>query len=167
MPFFKEKAIIIDLDGTLVDNGHRAIEHLDRRKKNLRNSQIRWDEFFAKTIELDKPNRWCMEIVNSFSEAEYHIIFMTGRMDSEISGSATREWLKKYLFLYPDEELFSLYMRPNDDFRYNHLVKLDLLNNHILPKYDILFAIDDMENNIKMFRELGITALHCSALTDK
>lgn len=157
----KERAILIDLDGTLVNNEQRALAHLNRRKKNLNSTEIRWDEFFEKTIEFDQPNQWCMEIVENFSKAGYKIVFLTGRMDTKTTGEATRKWLQMYL--NPNIS-YELIMRKEDDFRKNHQIKLELLMNYILPKYDILFSIDDILANVEMFRTLGIPSMHCSDL---
>ena len=51
-----------------------------------------------------------------------------------------------------------LYMRAENDFRSSAEVKRDILLHDILPKYNVLFAVDDEEDNIKMFQTLGITA---------
>lgn len=155
----KIKAIIIDLDGTLVNNGARALTTANARAKDLNNSQSRWDEFFEKTIEFDGQNLWCMEIVNHFNKAGYKIIFLTGRMATKSTEKATRNWLNMYVNPAVNYELI---MRADRDFRRNEEIKLDLLMSKIIPVYDVLFAVDDMKKNIDMLRGLGIPALHCA-----
>lgn len=155
----KRNAVIIDLDGTLVNNGIRIQNNLQRRRENLTNPQIRWDEFFEKTMEYDMPNLWCVEIVNAFNKQGYKILFLTGRMGTETTKTATQRWLNMYV--NPDID-YELIMRPEDDYRKNEQVKLDIMLNKIMPMYDVLFAIDDMKGNIDMFRNLGIAALHCA-----
>ena len=49
-------------------------------------------------------------------------------------------------------------MRAENDFRSSAEVKRDILLHDILPNYDVLLAVDDEEDNIKMFQSLGITA---------
>lgn len=159
----KQKAIIIDLDGTLVDNGVRALNHLGRRRENLNDPQIRWDEFFESSLEYDKPHKWCQEICESFVNDGYHIIFLTGRMETESTKRVTEQWLLTYCSQHVMENS-TLIMRPNKDFRFNQVVKMELMGTKILPYYDVLFAIDDMKKNIDMFRNFGITALHCADL---
>ena len=154
----KDKAVIIDLDGTLIDNSARALAHLERSKANINNPGIRWDEFFAGSELIDRPNNWCAELTYSLFFDGYKIIFLTGRQDTEITGAATRMWLDRW---FPDL-VFDLYMRKAKDFRKNEEIKYDLLVNEIIPKYNVLFAIDDMKANIDMLRKLGIPALHCA-----
>ena len=50
--FLKNKIVIFDLDGTLID---------DRRKISTKpNGKLDWDKFFdPKNISLDKPNITC------------------------------------------------------------------------------------------------------------
>lgn len=157
----KTKAILIDLDGTLVNNQSRAIAHMQRRKEHLTEAEIRWDEFFDKTIKFDQPNPWCMEIIDLFHKQGYKIVFLTGRQDTEITGGETRKWLTMYLNPSID---YDLYMRKEGDFRLNQQIKLDIMINKLIHKYDFLFAIDDMRANVDVFRNLGIPSLHCSDL---
>ena len=157
----KTNAIIVDLDGTLVNNNVRAQNHIQRRRENLTDAEIRWNEFFEKTIEFDQPNLRCIELVNAFNKLGYKILFLTGRMATETTEAATKKWLTMYVNPSIDYELI---MRPNEDYRKNEQVKLDLLLNKIMPMYNILFAIDDMRANIDMLRNLGIPALHCADL---
>lgn len=155
----KQKAVIIDLDGTLVNNDLRAQANLQQRKDNLTNPQKRWDEFFQKTMEYDLPNLWCIEMVNAFNKQGYKILFLTGRMATETTATQTKRWLNMYVS--PDVD-YSLIMRPEKDYRKNEDVKLDIMLHTIMPMYDVLLAVDDKQNNIDMFRNLGIPALHCA-----
>ena len=155
----KRKAVIIDLDGTLVNNGLRVQNNLQRRRENLTNPQIRWDEFFDKTMEYDLPNLWGIEMVNAFNKQGYKILFLTGRMATEKTKTATQQWLNMYV--NPDVD-YELIMREEKDYRRNEQTKLDIMLNKIMPMYDVLFAVDDARGNVDMFRNLGIPALHCA-----
>ena len=159
----KKPAIIIDMDGTLVDNTKRIEETLELRKKNLDNKKIRWDDIFKNTDTLDVPNPWCMEIVEAFSVRGYKIIFLTGRMGTKSTYEATQRWIDKYV---PAGIDYQLIMRPEKDFRKNHEMKSDILNTQILPFYNVLFAIDDHSENANMMRAMGITCLHCADYTE-
>ena len=157
----KERAVIIDLDGTLVNNAVRLENNLQRRRENLTNPQIRWDEFFAQTMEYDQPHRWCLEMVRAFSLQGFKILFLTGRMATKSTKAVTEQWLTTYVGPGINYELI---MRKNRDFRKNEQIKHDILTREILPRYNVLFAIDDMKANIDMMRTLGIPALHCDDL---
>lgn len=50
-------------------------------------------------------------------------------------------------------------MREENDLRPNYEVKEQILKEQILPFYDVLFALDDEDNNVEMFRKNGIVVL--------
>lgn len=150
----KQKAVIIDLDGTLVDN-HARVDNIVKEH----GLPARWDSVFKDTDKLDMPAPWCMEIVKSMSKSGYKIIFLTGRSATDTTKPATQRWINNYVPLDVDYELI---MRLKNDYRGNAIVKMEIMNTKILPFYDVLFAIDDMKVNVDMFRNMGITALHCS-----
>ena len=150
----KIPSIIVDLDGTLVDNRDRMVELY--KKTDL--SGIDWDRWNEESRH-DGYTEWCMNIVKAMSAQGYYILFLTGRSDSPFSKLITKEWLKKHI---PEGIKYSLIMRPADDERDDHIAKKEILSDDILSNYDVLFAIDDKESNCDMFRSLGITALLCT-----
>ena len=52
-----------------------------------------------------------------------------------------------------------LLMRAEDDNRTSAEVKRSLYESVIKGRYDVMFAIDDLEENIEMFKSLGIKTL--------
>lgn len=54
---------------------------------------------------------------------------------------------------------YELYMRMDGDYRSTSEVKKDILKEFILDNYDVIFAIDDIQENCDMFKELGIPSL--------
>lgn len=146
----KKQAIIVDLDGTLANSGHR-VRFVDGSEKRD------WDKFNALSA-YDPINEWCLEIVKAFNDRGYKIVFLTARSDSKSTRKITETWLATHVGPSIDYELI---MRPGDDFRSDFITKQDLFNKHILSKYDVLFAIDDKKVVSNMWRENGITALHC------
>lgn len=138
-------AIIVDLDGTLCNIDHR-LHFMKGEKKN-------WKGFFE-SLKDDSINSWCQEIIYKF-ENNYKIILCSGRPDDH--RKATEEWLEKYGINYD-----ALYMRKRNDFRPDHVVKEIIYDFNIEPQYDIMFAIDDRQSIIDMWRSKGITALQCS-----
>jgi acid phosphatase class B len=154
-------AVIIDLDGCLVNNNLRIqLFYMSNRYEDFESKDAFWDEVFKDTDIKDTPNDWCMQIVDKFAMAGYKIIFMTGRGESESTKAATMRWLLNYVNLSPTE--YELIMRPNGDNRPDEQVKLDILTTKVFPRYNVLFAIDDKKANIDLFRHWGIPALHCA-----
>lgn len=140
------KAIIVDLDGTLCDSEHRV--HFVRNKQ--------WDKFYEGLVD-DNSHEWCVDLVESFFEYGYEIIFVTGRSDKY--EDLTNDWLMKNL----PESVYDwlLYMRAEGDFRKDWIVKEELYNENIKSKCDVMFAIDDRTQVVKHWRKIGITCLQC------
>lgn len=147
----KRKALIIDIDGTLSDNTHRL--HLFN--KNVKD----WTEI-NELSRYDLPNLWCQSIVHLFGEQGYKIIFMTGR--SEEAERVTREWLMRYVSPAID---WTLLMRGKDDRREDFEIKEDLYCQHVAPLYDVEFCVDDRDQNVQMFRRIGLVCLQCKENT--
>jgi len=144
----KQKAVIIDLDGTLCN-----IEH---RKKYIDGSLGKkdWDKFY-KGCGNDFPNDWCKNIVENIDAT---ILLVTGR-PSDYSFE-TKEWLDNYIF-YTKSEVLELFMRKSGDYRADYVIKKEIYEDKIKDNYDILFAIDDRQQVVDMWRELGIVCLQC------
>jgi HAD superfamily, subfamily IIIB (Acid phosphatase) len=155
MSIIKPKAIIVDLDGTLCNAGHR-LEHIQKKPKD-------WDAFFSRA-SLDSPNEWCLDLIKAFwNKGDYHIVFLTGR--SESWREQTLHWLRLHI---PGQifRLCDLIMRPANDQRHDHIVKAEIYEKLIYPKYRVQFAIDDRTRICKMWREKGIVALQCDDWED-
>ena len=149
-------AIVIDLDGTLVNNNARAIPFL--RPPAGADLDAHWAQFF-KDSDLDRPNRWCKEIVESLHDKGYKIIFLTGRGESHGIDDVTSKWLNNNIGSQID---YDLIMRKKGDTRRDCDVKRDIILTKIAPHYNILFAVDDKRSNVDMFESLGIKCLHCA-----
>jgi uncharacterized HAD superfamily protein len=82
----KQKAIIVDLDGTLADCEHR--------KKFIEGAKKDWKSFLKdENIIQDKLNLWCASIISNF-KSSHKIILVTGR--NEFTRAITEEWLATY-----------------------------------------------------------------------
>lgn len=141
----KQKAIIVDLDGTLCDTRHRQ-HHMAAEKKN-------WMAFYE-GISQDEPNQWCLELVRAMAY-RCEIVFVSGRPDTY--REITEAWLKPHLGL-PQY----LYMRREGDFRKDSVVKEEIYRRDIEPKHEILFCIDDRQQVVDAWRELGLVCLQCA-----
>lgn len=152
-----DKCIIVDIDGTIALDKHGEIIPTDFTREGWNDFHKYMDMYNAdrfipiwSTIDMVK----CI-VNNSFGTIA--IFFVTAREDTgkgKIRDN-TLELLTNYFPYVVDEQL---YMRAENDFRSSAEVKRDILLHDILPKYNVLFAIDDEEDNIKMFQTLGITA---------
>ena len=149
------KAIIIDIDGTLSDSSKR-VEYVTGEKKE-------WKMFYA-GMEDDSVNEWCRGIVNLYHGLPYvRVVLMTGRPNKY--REATERWLSKHNIPYD-----GLLMRQEKDMRPDFEVKKDLYYNEMLPhlegwsndKVEVIFAIDDRQQVIDMWRSIGIPALQCA-----
>ena len=137
------KYIILDLDGTLCDCGHR--QHLAAAKA--------WDEFHA-LCSFDEPFHDVLHIVNAFAANEdYSIVAVTGR--SEKFRQKTYDWFAKFGLLHKIDHLL---MRPDDDFSKDGEMKLGLISKAFINIDDIAFALDDRDQVVAAFREVGIAA---------
>lgn len=133
-----QEAIICDLDGTLA--------HMNGRGP--------FDEHLVGTDTVDKA---VFEMVRHAYRAGVFVVFMSGRSTGCYEDTYT--WLTDNLtFLEPDEFGWSLEMRrevedrgrPDDD------VKYDLFNRRVAPYFNVLYAIDDRNKVVNMWRAIGL-----------
>lgn len=146
----KDRIALIDIDGTLANIQHRLhfivapyLDQFDDFKKD-------WHGFHEACI-YDEPIEKMITLVNHMYE-NYEIILITGRM--ERNRQATIEWLAKH-----DLAFDHLYMRKDDDYRQDYVVKPGLLTEAEIKR--TAFAIDDRNQVIDMWRDMGILALQC------
>ena len=140
-------AIIVDLDGTLCN-----IEHRRHHVATPEGVKKDWEAFYQ-GIPNDTIHRWCEELVWKMS-VDYHIIFVTGRPNNYIN--LTQDWLGRH-----ELQWAPLLMRKEGDFRPDNVVKKEIYEIHIKDHYDVLFCVDDRQQVVDMWRELGLTCLQC------
>jgi hypothetical protein len=94
--------VVLDVDGTIADNTHRA-HHVEKEPKN-------WEAFSAPgTVIKDTLIPGVARVVTKFQEMKCDIVILTGR--TEDLRDTTMRWLLENLNLaIPDT---SLLMRPN------------------------------------------------------
>lgn len=142
----KHTAIIIDLDGTLCDTRHRQ-HFMEQHPKN-------WVGFYAGLVH-DKPHLWCLELIDAMKD-RVEILFVSGRPDNY------QEQTEAWLSLHEPTRHHKLFMRKAGDFRKDSIIKTEIYREHIEPKYEVLFCVDDRQQVVDAWRELGLTCLQCA-----
>ena len=128
-------AILCDLDGTL------AIIH-DR------------SPYDASKSDGDLLNEPVAAIVRQFQASGHAILFLTGREDQH--RAPTVRFLEQHL---GPEFPYELHMRATSDRRKDAVVKQEMLEREVLPRFRVSFVLDDRNQVVDMWRGLGLTCL--------
>ncbi|MBX7227319.1 MAG: AAA family ATPase [Chitinophagales bacterium] len=132
-PFQPEKpyAVLCDLDGTLCITNR--------------------DMFNPEEAEIlaDQPNIPVVEVIVPLA-IKYTIIFVSGREDKYKQVSL--KWIEQHTGIKDCQ----LLMRKTGDYRKDSIIKSEILNEQILPNYNVLFAVDDRLQVCKMWYDEGI-----------
>ncbi len=140
------KTILFDLDGTLADINHR--------RKFLEGSNPDWKSF-NQLMGDDVPNTPIVSLYKTLCSSEqYEVIILTGR--NEESRAVTEQW-----FAWNEIPFKRLIMRPDNDFRADHIIKEEMLQSLISEGKEVLFVVDDRQQVVDMWRRNGITCLQC------
>lgn len=137
------KLLLCDIDGTVADLTHR-LHWIKTKPKN-------WDAF-AKTIHLDVPINWVVNIVNKFHYNGAKVVMCSGR--NEDYKKETRDWLYSYGVLHND-----LYMRKSGDYRDDAIVKKELLDEIRKEYGEPDLVLDDRTRVVEMWRNEGIRCI--------
>jgi predicted kinase len=128
-------AVIVDIDGTVALKGDR-------------------DPFDESRVHEDRPNERVTDVVRDQASLGYRIIFCSGRTDA--CRTATEEWLVKHVL---PRSYWELNMRRHGDGRKDAVVKRELFDEHIRPRYNVRFVLDDRQQVVDMWRSLGLLCL--------
>jgi predicted kinase len=123
-------AIVVDMDGTL----------------SLLNGR---NPFDASTCDRDLPHQPVLDTVLLWQQS-LSVIVVSGRTDD--CRSQTEEWLTQY-GVKPDLVL----MRRVGDQRKDSIIKQEIFEQEILGRYNIKFVLDDRQQVVDMWRDLGLT----------
>lgn len=125
-------AIICDIDGTLaIMDGRSPFEWL--------------------RVKEDKVNRVIKDLLARFDEVTT-IIMVSGR--DSVCRELTTQWLEENGIRFN-----ALYMREQYDARKDSIVKREIFDNHIRGKFNVKFVLDDRNQVVEMWRDLGLTCL--------
>jgi predicted kinase len=131
-----ERCVCVDIDGTLAKNeGHRS--------------------FYDYTKVLgDSPNYPVISVVSTLFLHGYRIIILSGREDS--CREDTIKWLEKYNIEYD-----SLHMRPTGDMRDDTVIKREIFEREVKPRYVPMAVFDDRPKVVRMWKNLGLFVFDC------
>lgn len=134
----KRDCIIADMDSTLC--------------VNLTGRPFYTDDWKEKLI-YDTPITGPISILRAQKmTGTCDILIVTGRKDE--GRDQTEEWLKTYNVPYD-----RLFMRGQNDYTKSEVFKENILKNIILPKYNVLFALEDDNKCVQMYRRNGLICL--------
>lgn len=125
--------VIFDIDGTL------AHKHPER------------DVYDGSLAHLDTPDVPVVTYAKSLlADTDIEVIIMSGR--GEEHRDVTEQWVATHVGLG-----LPVYMRAAGDNRRDSIVKRELLDTHILPRYSVHHVVDDREQVVQMWRQSGLT----------
>ena len=143
----KPKAIVVDVDGVILDS-----EIILREILNLKLKGDEMWSYFHKNCNSSKVKLFSniIPLLQSLKE-EVHVILSTAR--SEKCRETTEKRLKEEGFSYT-----YLYMRGKDDLRTSSELKKEHLD-FIMKEFEVIAFIDDDLSNCQMAKDLGILSL--------
>ena len=127
-------AIICDLDGTI----------------SLFTEEMR-SPYDASKCEHDLLNEPVADVINTYFNKGYKILFVSGREDKY--REQTEKFLKKH---FPDLT-YSLYMRKTGDMRKDTIIKKEIYVDNIWLSYYVRFVLDDRDQVVFGWRSIGLT----------
>ena len=136
MPIRREEVVLCDIDGTVALHGDERC-HFEYEK-----------------CDGDKPNQPVINLVRRI-EPHTKVIFLSGREDRV--HDLTVKWLTRHRIWQRD--ISKLFMRKTGDRRPDYIIKRELFDAHILNRYDVWFVLEDRDQVVTLWRELGLTCL--------
>lgn len=128
------QCVIVDLDGTVFDHG-------DERSP-----------YDGDKVYNDEVRNHVATVVRLLAADGYKVVFVSGREDIGKCRSETIRCIDDKLVGISDYEL---YMRNSGDHRKDSIVKAELYNNHVKGRYDVFAVVDDRQQVIEAWDELG------------
>tara|TARA_Y100000593_G_C4309588_1_gene337665 strand:+ start:948 stop:1436 length:489 start_codon:yes stop_codon:yes gene_type:complete len=148
MKIEKPEVVLCDIDGTIADCEHRR-HHVTGKKKDFKSfyAEQYKDDAIKTTVAVLKALCW---------QTRYGLIFVSAR--PEKYRKDTEEWLVGCAEQYKDTpiECLGLLMRPEGDYRADHIVKEEIYLNRIKPHYNVFMVLDDRQKVVDMWRKHGL-----------
>jgi len=110
---------------------------------------------FYGAVSQDKPIDITIILVTELANAlGIPIIFCSGRPDS--CAADTYDWLQANVIKPHGVVETELFMRKTGDTRKDCIVKREIYEEYIEPRYDIVAVFDDRQQVVDMWRDLGL-----------
>jgi hypothetical protein len=135
----RNDTVVFDLDGTIA-----------MPMKNAKHHKVRHEGFAAEALDAGVNQKMVKKMHEAKSDGK-NVVIMTAR--SGHYRDETKKWLSKNQIPHD-----ALIMRPTDNTSKDKTVKRNLLEEDVLPKFNVEKAYDDKAKNRKMFDKLGIEA---------
>ena len=135
--------IIFDIDGTLMNINHRK-KFVEQRPKD-------WKSFRELTKD-DVPNKDVFAVAIALQKEGHNILIASGRNKSQ--RAITLMQLMKEKLVFRDIKL-----RSDKDFRPDHFVKKDMLDQFRAGGWNPTLVFDDRSSVVQMWRENGLRAV--------
>ena len=126
-------AVLCDIDGTVALRGDRS-------------------PYDTMRVSEDQPNDDVIAVLVALA-CHHKVAFMSGRDES--CREDTGLWINRHIGIHGWE----LHMRPAGDRRRDSIVKAELFDKHIRGRFDVVAVLDDRQQVVDMWRELGLTCL--------
>lgn len=132
--------IIVDIDGTLAHMSGRSPYdysqvHTDIVDENVASIVRR---YYARDVMTEIPDTY--------------VVIVSGRDGG--CRTETEKWLQDNNIPYDE-----FYMRQHDDHRDDRIVKREIYEEFIKPRFNVRFVLDDRDRVVKMWREQGLKVL--------
>lgn len=127
-----ETAVIFDIDGTLA--------HMNGKRGPFDWKKVGRDD-------VDEPMRRINHAIAN--DGRYTIIMVSGR--DSVCREETIAWLQENSFAFDH-----LFMRPENDFRKDSLIKKEIYENEIRDRFNVMIVFDDRDQVVKTWRDLGL-----------
>lgn len=125
------KAVLCDLDGTLAIHNGRTPFDYDK-------------------CDTDLINHAVDAVLVAMGAQGYDVVFVSGR--EGVARAKTQAWLEAHGW-----GKAPLFMRGIGDYRKDNVVKYEIFDDHIRNVWDVEFVLDDRDQVVKMWREIGLT----------
>lgn len=147
----KQDAIIVDRDGTTASCFMRPDDNKDNASWEAFNAALPFDAAVPEVVQgLQFLRILFPHIV---------IIMTSGRAEGDHPGDRRRRFLMADWINKVDLPVDLLFMREGGDQRRDSIVKLEILDREILPRFNVLFAIDDRPQVIDAWKSRGIPVI--------
>lgn len=134
----KPFCVIVDIDGT--------VAHRQEVNGSMR-GPFDWHR-----VHEDAADYSVISVVANMHRGGYRVIYVSGR--DEVCRKDTESWLHDHVGI-PGP----LYMRPEGDNRKDTIVKAEIFWDNIAEFFEPVFALDDRNSVVQMWRDMGIKCL--------